>query len=223
MINFDGISDPPGNGQVKLRKTDAFAEFSGVSESYLDQQVQAKVADIQEATRSGLRLWILSFNGCIACFFGLIALFHIAALGLVYWMFNEAEELNIEHAGILVAVLLISLTGTLLFGFWFLFKARHENTALPNLGEQFPERPWNLRIDHSRITFSEDRSGSDHDPLVCKLADVQRVSLTPEGYVLAHLEKGGAGTREERVLSGRLEKEDAMWMHKSVSKLLGLG
>ncbi len=89
-----------------------------------------------------------------------------------------------------------------------------------SVADRLASLPWQLTIRANQIEFTQERLLSvDDDECIFRPQDVQRFSVSPEGYVIAHL-SGTAGEETTMTLSGLLEETDANWLRDTLAELL---
>lgn len=89
-----------------------------------------------------------------------------------------------------------------------------------SVADRLASLPWQLTISANQIEFTQDRLiGVTDDECIFRPQDVQRLSVSPEGCVIAHL-SGTAGEETKMTLTGLLEETDANWLRDTLAELL---
>ena len=86
--------------------------------------------------------------------------------------------------------------------------------------EALASLPWTLKITPNKVKFSQEQLVKmNDDQFCCRPQDVRRLSVSPDGYVMAHL--SGRTSEESAVpLTGSLSAADADWLRNTLSDLL---
>ena len=85
--------------------------------------------------------------------------------------------------------------------------------------ERLTSLPWQLKISPNKIEFFQEQLIKvNDDEFFCRPQDIQDLSVSPDGYVMAHLSRRAS---EESVvpLTGALSAADADWLRDTLSDL----
>lgn len=209
MVSFDKLFDPPQGSNLTMRRRGNSVEFTGLSRNRTDDRIGSQLEAMHDSRIAKVAPGCGSaFTSVVKVFFGLPVVGAVMALVLF-----PPQNMRMEFVLALLAFCGVWCT----IGWAFI---RHLN-SLSGVQTILSKRPWRLQVSDTEIRAVQDMLVAQEDHRVCNPADVQRVSVTPDGYLIAHL-AGESESATEMVLSGSLEQTEANWLLETLSRLLGV-